>query len=59
MSPNQRKVGKKKIGAHLTPQELAELLRLVELLGICQSDVIKLALREYAKHKGVNRGKRE
>jgi len=57
VSPNQRKVGKKKIGAYISALEQAELHRLVETLGICQSDVIKLALREYAKHKGVENGK--
>jgi len=59
VSPNQRKSGKKKIGAYITAQEQAELQGLVKSLGICQSDVIKLALREYAKHKGVVNGKHE
>ena len=57
MSPNQRKVGKRKIGAYISAQEQAELQGLVESLGICQSDVIKLALREYAKHKGAGNDK--
>jgi len=59
VSPNQRKSGKKKIGAYISALEQAELQRLVEALGICQSDVIKLALMEYAKHKGVGNVKHE
>ena len=57
VSPNQRKAGKKKIGAYISIQEQAELQRLVDSLGMSQSDVIKLALREYAKHKGVKHAK--
>ena len=53
MSPNQRKPGKEKVGVWLTQDEKEQLERAALAYGTDLSTLIKMAIDDAAKRKGI------
>lgn len=59
MCADMRKAGKKKAGVWLTAEERAMLADAAKTLGVSQSDILKLAIRDAsarAKSKKLSKG---